>query len=339
VRFLSSLWILAGCGDDAPLFDAGRPPLSDAGPAHCGELEPIDCAMDMGERLPLAVNGSTRGNDDEYGGASCGLGGDAIEDQGIRWTAPRADTYTITTFGSAFDTVLSLRSGSCVGREFACSDDEGGGAQSSITIDLRECETITIVVDGKTVGEVGDFVVSVHGKELVCNDGVDDDGDGGADCADPDCFSRQCPGDDLWPATQREAEWTVLELVNVHRAAGAVCGGVEMPPAPPLEMNVELRLAARLHSQDMTDQSYFSHDSLDGRTPADRVNEAGFDGAGPIGENIASGSESAEGVVAGWMESPGHCQNIMNPSFHVIGVGFALGPGGPRWTQNFGGSP
>jgi hypothetical protein len=331
--------LVAGCGDDAaPAVDAGRPPLSDAGPPHCEVPTPVDCAMDVGERLPLAVFGSTRGNDDEYGGASCGLGGDAIEDQGIRWTSPRADTYTISTAGSRFDTVLSLRSGSCAGREFACSDDADGTSQSSITISLRECETITIVVDGKTVGEVGDFVVAVHGKEQSCSDGIDDDGDGGADCEDPDCFSAMCPGDDLWPIAQRQGEWEVLEIVNRHRALGATCGERVMPPAPPLDMDVPLRLAARLHSQDMSDQSYFSHDSLDGRMVGDRVAEAGFGGSGPLGENILQGTESAEQAMEGWMSSPGHCENIMNPSFHVIGIGFALGPGGSRWTQDFGGS-
>ena len=58
----------------------------------------------------------------------------------------------------------------------------------------------------------------------------------------------------------------VLVLVNQRRAAGATCGGVPYAPVAPLTMNAALRTAARLHSQDMAAQNYFSHTSLDGRT-------------------------------------------------------------------------
>ena len=53
------------------------------------------------------------------------------------------------------------------------------------------------------------------------------------------------------------------------------------------------------------------------------------------GENIAFGPESAEEVVAGWMDSPGHCANIMDARFEHIGVGLATGRGRGRiyWVR------
>lgn len=334
-----ALAIGCGGGDGGPV-DAGPPELTispETGALRCEAQSEIDCAIDVGERLPLEVTGTTGGRDDGYGGASCGLGGDAVEDIAFRWTPPTDGTYRISTEGSAFDTFLSVRSGSCAGREVACNDDATEGAShSSLLLDLTACRTVTIVVDGATV-DVGPFRLTVHGTETACDDGADDDGDGAVDCDDEDCFGRVCPGEDRWPVDWADAEWEVLELVNAERAAGATCGGEPHPPAPALEMNLQLRDAARFHSQDMSDNRYFSHDSLDGRTVADRVAEAGFTGSGPIGENIAEAASAAEAVAA-WMGSPGHCANIMNPAFHVIGVGYALGDGGPRWTQDFGGS-
>ena len=332
----AALALASGCGDD----DGGPAdtPITPA-PAHCGELEPITCAVDIGATLPLRLGGTTVGAEDSYGGARCGLGGDTIEDAAFRWTVPRDDSYEISTEGSGFDTFLSLRQGSCAGREIACNDDASEGeSHSTITLDLAECATVTIVIDGRDVDAVGAFRLSIHGTEKSCDDGVDDDGDGATDCDDDDCFGRECPGEDLWPTDWAGWEWEVLDLVNMRRAEGASCGGVPFPPVSPLEMNTELRLAARLHSEDMADNSYFSHDSPDGRMLGDRVAEAGFRGAGPIGENILAGTADPAGAVEGWMSSTGHCENIMNPAFHVTGIGYSLGDGGHRWTQDFGGS-
>ena len=55
------------------------------------------------------------------------------------------------------------------------------------------------------------------------------------------------------------------------------------------------------------------------------------------GENIALG-ESAVEVVAGWLDSPGHCANITDSRFQHIGVGLATGKGRGQfyWVQTFG---
>ena len=133
----------------------------------------------------------------------------------------------------------------------------------------------------------------------------------------------------------------VLVLVNQRRAAGATCGGAPYAPVAPITMNGALRTAARLHSQDMAAQNYFSHTSLDGRTLSQRLTNAGYAGAFPWGENIAAGQPTPQAVVDAWMSSPGHCTNIMNGSYRAMGVGYAFRAGstyGHYWTQDFGGS-
>ena len=56
-----------------------------------------------------------------------------------------------------------------------------------------------------------------------------------------------------------------------------------------------------------------------------------------VGENIGLGSPTAADVVDGWLHSPGHCANMMEPSFEELGVGYdPSGAIGSLWTQNFG---
>jgi uncharacterized protein YkwD len=88
----------------------------------------------------------------------------------------------------------------------------------------------------------------------------------------------------------------------------------------------------------MGDQGYFNHQSLDGRSPFDRMKQAGYTGS-TMGENIAAGQTSPSAVVQGWMQSSGHCKNIMNGQFKDLGVGYYLGTQGYKhyWVQNFGG--
>jgi uncharacterized protein YkwD len=134
-------------------------------------------------------------------------------------------------------------------------------------------------------------------------------------------------------------ESQVLTLINQSRAAGATCGSTSFPPAAALSMDANLQNAARLHSQDMAVNGYFSHTSLDGRTFTQRIQNAGFMGS-PLGENIAGGYPSPQAVVDGWMASTGHCSNIMSGSFQFAGIGYisqSSSPFGQYWTADFGG--
>ena len=140
-----------------------------------------------------------------------------------------------------------------------------------------------------------------------------------------------------WDEASISLEEDVLEIVNEHRAAGADCGAEgSFGPASPLTMNDNLRCAARKHSADMAANNYFSHSSQDGSSPGDRIDEAEYTWS-TWGENIAGGSPDAAGTMDQWMNSDGHCANIMNPGFTEIGVGYAVGGEfGHTWTQVFG---
>lgn len=147
---------------------------------------------------------------------------------------------------------------------------------------------------------------------------------------------------DTWPADWVAMEDQVLVLVNQRRAAGATCGRDRFGAAGPLVMNAELRAAARLHGEDMAERGYFDHVAPDGSDPFDRIAAAGYRGGYPQGENIAAGYPDAAAVVAGWMTSPGHCSNIMEPGFGAIGIGVVFDEtsrDSPFWVQNFGGRP
>jgi uncharacterized protein YkwD len=128
------------------------------------------------------------------------------------------------------------------------------------------------------------------------------------------------------------AEAQVLKLTNDERAK-AGCG--------PLRTNTALTNAAEAHAADMVDRHYFAHDSLDGRSPFDRMKAAGYRG-GAMAENIAVGYQSPAAVVEGWMNSPGHRQNILNCTYTVIGIRYDAGQvkpewGNGSWVQDFGG--
>lgn len=141
-----------------------------------------------------------------------------------------------------------------------------------------------------------------------------------------------------WPEEFARSEEAVLAQVNALRARGATCGGATLPAVPPLTMNAELRQAARLHSADMATNDYFDHTSQDGRSFGQRAAEAGYRGA-PVGENIAAGSAGADATFAQWLNSPGHCQNMMSARAREIGIGHAFDDGaryGHYWTQVFG---
>ena len=134
---------------------------------------------------------------------------------------------------------------------------------------------------------------------------------------------------------QEKVRAEVLSELNRMRSEPRSCGDRDFPAAPPLTLDSALNNAAYLHSQDMAINGYFAHVSLDGRTPAERVTAAGYEWW-TTGENIAAGYSDAGHVVAGWMESPGHCGNIMNPNFEDLGVGIYYSSYRVHWTNNFG---
>jgi uncharacterized protein YkwD len=128
------------------------------------------------------------------------------------------------------------------------------------------------------------------------------------------------------PNTAYAAE--VVRLTNEQRTS-AGCKA--------LTANTTLTAVAQAHSQDMADHTYFAHNSQDGTSPFQRMTAAGYPFS-HAAENIAAGYPSPEAVVAGWMSSSEHKENILNCDLTEIGVGYATGSGDypTYWTQDFG---
>ena len=138
--------------------------------------------------------------------------------------------------------------------------------------------------------------------------------------------------------SEEAAGQRVLDLVNQARATPRYCGNRAFNAARPVRWNDSLAEASRLHAEEMARYNYFSHSGRDGSAPAQRVERAGYRYRS-TGENIAAGQMKAEDAVAGWIKSPSHCANLMDPVFTEMGAAFAVNARsemGVYWTQAFG---
>jgi uncharacterized protein YkwD len=175
--------------------------------------------------------------------------------------------------------------------------------------------------------------VSAH---ILCDsDEGPGDGDGGGAGDVP--AGAHCDRVAEWGATATGYEEEVLRLTNEARTLGHDCGAEgHFEPTTPLEMDARLRCSSRLHTVWMaTVHHELSHDNTDtGETPFDRMSAAGY----PwnfAAENIAAGQRSPREVVDTWLESDGHCANMMSPEFEDMGVGYVMSDTA-YWTINFG---
>jgi uncharacterized protein YkwD len=137
------------------------------------------------------------------------------------------------------------------------------------------------------------------------------------------------------PATGSQLAARALQLVNDVRARGIRCGSRAFAPAPPMALSGVLAGVAFGHAADMARHNYFEHEDLTGHSPADRVRAIGYQEK-LVGENIAYGPQSVDEVVRGWLDSPGHCENIMDPRFAEMGIAYAAGQmrrKGLYWVQ------
>jgi uncharacterized protein YkwD len=130
----------------------------------------------------------------------------------------------------------------------------------------------------------------------------------------------------------------VLALTNDARSHARRCGGTTFAAAPPLSLNTSLEQAALEHSKDMAAHDYMDHTGRDGSSPADRITRTGYKWR-MVGENLAIGVMTPEDAVAGWLQSPHHCENLMTARFSEMGIAFAVNSAtdaGVYWTQTFG---
>jgi uncharacterized protein YkwD len=123
----------------------------------------------------------------------------------------------------------------------------------------------------------------------------------------------------------------VINLVNKERAA------VGCPALLPNDMLMQV---AQAHSQDMADHDFFEHTGTDGRSPSQRMRDAGYQYT-RTAENLAAGIDTPAKVVALWMQSPEHRASMLNCQLRETGVGYVEDAHDPLkygfyWTQDFG---
>ena len=177
-----------------------------------------------------------------------------------------------------------------------------------------------------TEGGGGEGADETGGQE----DGSEGGSEGGGPGAEPD-YNDFCQPQAMWDTSAAAFEAEVLEIVNQRRSEGATCGGETFGPTGPMVLDYQLRCAARMHSLDMDTRDFFDHTNPDGESPWDRIDKTDYS-ANATGENIAAGYPTPADVMVGWMDSPGHCSNIMNPNSNELGVGYYES----YWTQVMG---
>ena len=122
-----------------------------------------------------------------------------------------------------------------------------------------------------------------------------------------------------------QAEQEMFTLVNTERAKQGL---------PPLAFDNALRDVARAHSKDMFSRGYFSHNTPEGKSPFDRMDDAHITYQF-AGENLAL-APSTSLAMQGLMNSPGHRANILNPHYNKIGIGVIDGGiFGKMYSQEF----
>ncbi len=140
---------------------------------------------------------------------------------------------------------------------------------------------------------------------------------------EPTCAFRDTP---MSAAAVTEVSIASVCLVNYNR----VRAGLQ-----PVWIDPRLASAAEGHARDQAARNFFDHVNPDGCNPSCRALAVGY----PLGagENIYAGIATATTAVDGWLRSPGHRSNILNPSYRTIGSGTAVGgESGRQWVHTFG---
>ncbi len=128
------------------------------------------------------------------------------------------------------------------------------------------------------------------------------------------------------PAT----ETAIVEMTNAFRTEHKLAG---------VRPNPLLAAAARAYAKVLAKRNGELSHTIDGTTPATRVNAAGYAYC-QIGENLAVAYDSrgfssrgyARLTLNGWIGSPGHLRNLLLPEVTDIGVAVARSGIDPRYV-------
>jgi uncharacterized protein YkwD len=123
----------------------------------------------------------------------------------------------------------------------------------------------------------------------------------------------------------------MLTAVNNLRARGCKCGGRSMRPVSALIWSDKLAAAAQIHADDMNRGNFMNHQGSDGSTFVQRIEKQGYHWR-ELGENISKGGSNLQAAMQSWLESAGHCEQMMSPSIREMGAA----RNGKCWVQTFG---
>ncbi len=184
------------------------------------------------------------------------------------------------------------------------------------------CAACGVVSTGEPVNTVDGSISTTESVDLVAPKGEDaaPDASGNGDSYAPGVENEADPSDQAALALVADS---ILARMNVRRAIDGL---------PSIVSHAALRDIATLRSQDMAARGYLSHlDPITGHTPAEvMMNTASF--SGRLAEVVFVADHSLANLpaitVAAWLESPANRTVVMNPVYHVGGVGVASGEEG-----------
>lgn len=140
------------------------------------------------------------------------------------------------------------------------------------------------------------------------------------------CTAQQASGYDTSnsdvkspPPNSTQFRTAVLKEVNALRQKGCRCGAQKFRPTHPLKWNELLTEAAKRHALDIAGRRQLDHTGRDGSSVMTRTTDTGYNWQS-VAENIAYGYWDIPSVIQGWVESKGHCKNMMNPDYKEVAV-------------------
>jgi uncharacterized protein YkwD len=132
------------------------------------------------------------------------------------------------------------------------------------------------------------------------------------------------------PVEPNDIEKRVFEQTNLVRVKNNL---------PPFTWDADVCRMARIHSESMSRNGYFSHVTPDGLRLRDRARAAGILQFSVLGENIGLSQgydDPGAFAVEQWMQSTKHRANILNSEFRAMAIGSFVGPDGSIYlTQTF----
>ena len=87
-----------------------------------------------------------------------------------------------------------------------------------------------------------------------------------------------------------------------------------------LTFNNKLDAAAQAKANDMAARNYWNHNTPDGEEPWVFIDKQGYHFT-KAAENLAYGFGSSTSTVVGWMNSPAHRANVLDPDLKEVGFG------------------